>query len=169
MADRSVDDAASVFDGLNRQMKAIAEVAQQRAQLTATGYAENRRISVTVNADGAVIETKISPTVDDLTNAEIAKAVTSAAQNAAAEVGRKAQELMAPITEQRAKMPKIHELIEGLPDLGDTSPSLPKPSMAPPGSLERNEAVSDSPVFVDAEDHEQWNERRRTSVTDDSW
>ncbi|MGW5450592.1 YbaB/EbfC family nucleoid-associated protein [Nocardia sp. NPDC003979] len=167
--DNNEAETAALLDAFSRQISAIAEVAQKRALLTGTGLTSDKRVIVTVNADGAVIETKFSSDIDELTYDEIAKGVTTAAQRALEDVGRQSQELMQPVTDQRAAMPKLHELIDNLPDLDSQAPTLPAASLAPPNSPERTGTEDAAPTFDDAEDHARWTAERRTGVTDSGW
>lgn len=121
-----------MLSGLSHQMRGIAEVQKKRSLLTATVLAEDKRIEVTVNADGVLIDTKFADDVLDLTMDEIAAAVTKAVQDAAAQVQQKARELMDPLLTHRNSMPKLSEMIEGAPDLGGLIPQPPPtPTMSP--------------------------------------
>lgn len=127
----------SVLDEVQQQMRMIARVQRDRAQLTATATVR-KQVTVTVNADGVVIETKFGSAVEELTYPDIAKAVTEAAQQAAADVARRGQELMSTLRDRRARLPKLSDLIEGMPDLGADVPVPPVVSTAPPTAGERS-------------------------------
>lgn len=130
--ERLQEDMATMLGGLSHQMRGIAEVQKQRSLLTATVLAEEKRIEVTVNADGVLIDTKFADDVLDLTMDEIAAAITKAVQDAAAQVQQKARELMNPLLEHRNSMPKLSEMIEGAPDLGGLIPQPPPaPTVSP--------------------------------------
>lgn len=130
--ERLQEDMATMLAGLSHQMRGIAEVQKQRSLLTATVLAEEKRIEVTVNADGVLIDTKFADDVLDLTMDEIAAAITKAVQDAAAQVQQKARELMNPLLEHRNSMPKLSEMIEGAPDLGGLIPQPPPtPTVSP--------------------------------------
>lgn len=130
--DRLQEDMATMLSGLSHQMRSIAEVQKKRSLLTATVLAEEKRIEVTVNADGVLIDTKFADDVLDLTMEEIAAAITKAVQDAAAQVQQKARELMDPLLAHRNSMPKLSEMIEGAPDLGGLVPQPPRtPTVAP--------------------------------------
>ncbi|MFD4405713.1 YbaB/EbfC family nucleoid-associated protein [Nocardia sp. NPDC058499] len=130
--ERLQEDMATMLSGLSHQMRGIAEVQKKRSLLTATVLAEDKRIEVTVNADGVLIDTKFADDVLDLTMDEIAAAVTKAVQDAAAQVQHKARELMDPLLTHRNSMPKLSEMIEGAPDLGGLIPQPPPtPTMSP--------------------------------------
>ncbi|WP_336085372.1 YbaB/EbfC family nucleoid-associated protein [Nocardia sp. SSK8] len=125
---------ADILETVQEQMRAIAQVQQDRARIVASATVR-KRVTVTVNADYKVIETKFTPDIDDLTYTEIAKAVTEAAQQAATEVARRTQELMAPLQRERARLPKITELVDDMDEF-----AIPQPveaSLAPPNSPER--------------------------------
>ncbi|WP_405133501.1 YbaB/EbfC family nucleoid-associated protein [Nocardia sp. NBC_01388] len=155
--DRGEAESASILEGFSRQMRAIAEVSRQRVQLTGSASAAGGRVTVTVNADCVVIATRFASDADELSLEEIGKAVTSAAQNAAADVRRKTEELLRPINDQRAKMPRLSELFDGMPDLQAEAPTPPPVSLAPPNARERlAQRVEPAPEFSDAVDYEDW-------------
>ncbi|MFI5720791.1 YbaB/EbfC family nucleoid-associated protein [Nocardia sp. NPDC051750] len=132
MNERLQEDMATMLSGLTHQMRGIAEVQKKRSLLTATVLAEEKRIEVTVNADGVLIDTKFADDILDLTMDEIAAAITKAVQDAAAEVQQKARELMDPLLAHRNSMPKLSEMVEGAPDLGGLIPQPPPtPTMSP--------------------------------------
>ncbi|MEV6771279.1 YbaB/EbfC family nucleoid-associated protein [Nocardia sp. NPDC051030] len=143
-------ELASMIDEFQVQMAVLADIQQKRAQLTAAGTALQKRVTVTLNADGVVIETKFVDT-EDLTHEELAKAVTEAAQTAATELGRKSAELMNPIQERRGRMPKMSDLIEDLPDLNERIPEPIPASTAPPNAPERQRRDPEM-VFTDVEE-----------------
>ncbi|MFD4432650.1 YbaB/EbfC family nucleoid-associated protein [Nocardia sp. NPDC058497] len=130
---------ADILETVQKQMRVIAQVQQDRAKIIASATVR-KRVTVTVNADYKVIETKFAPDIDDLTYTEIAKAVTEAAQQAAAEVARRTQEMMAPIQSERARLPKITELVDDMD--GFAIPQPVEASLEPPNSPER-ERLSD--------------------------
>ncbi len=137
-----------MIEGAQDQLRAIARIQTERAQLIGTGTASRRRVTVSVNADGVVIETKFASDADDLDLPEIAKAVTEAAQNAARDLAEKNRALMAPLQGRRARMPRLADLLEGMPDLRGNMPTPPKPSLAPPNSPQRVPS-SDAPSPAD--------------------
>ncbi|MFI1465323.1 YbaB/EbfC family nucleoid-associated protein [Nocardia carnea] len=130
--DRLQEDMATMLSGLSHQMRSIAEVQKKRSLLTATVLAEEKRIEVTVNADGLLIDTKFADDILDLTMDEIAAALTRAVQEAAAEVQKKARALMDPLLEHRESLPKLSEMVDGAPDMSDVIPQPPAaPTMSP--------------------------------------
>ncbi|GAB4583208.1 YbaB/EbfC family nucleoid-associated protein [Nocardia sp. IFM 10818] len=166
--ERSRGEADSYVEGFTEQIRALAETTRKRAQLTGSGSAANGLITVTVNADNVVIATKVSADAEDLTLDEIAAAVTAAAQHAAADVARKTEEFFRPLNEKRAKMPKLSELFEDMPDLEQVP--LPKPSLAPPNSRERLEQEAEpGPEFTDAVDHDDWQSDQGSGIRAKDW
>lgn len=131
--ERLQEDAATLLDGLDQQLRGLAEFQRQRARLTASVTACDKRIRVTVNADGLLIHTEFADDVSDLTYDEIAAAMTSAVQAAAAQVQQRSQELMEPLRVRRARLPKLSEIIEGAPDPGAALPPAPPAPKSPPG------------------------------------
>jgi hypothetical protein len=165
-------EMAAVLDGVQKQLRSIARLQQERTLLTASATVR-RRVTVTVNANGTVIETKFGAGIEDLSYSEIARAVTEASQQAAAEVARKTEEMMSPLQEQRARLPKLSDLIEGMPDFGAEIPEPPPVSTAAPGSAERQQLPtaddSSAPmIFSNVETLSQDRADGR-GVTDSSW
>ncbi|MCU1643451.1 MAG: hypothetical protein JWN03_3726 [Nocardia sp.] len=139
-------DLNSILEGFADQMRTITRLQQERAALTASATVRGKRVTVTVNADGTVIETRFRSGIEDLDYPEIAKAVTEAAQQASAEVARLSAELMAPVSQNRKRLPKLTDLIPGMPDLSKelVVPPPPVVSTAPPGAAERGAAQQNS-------------------------
>jgi len=154
---------AELKSDFNDQVALIADLQRRRTQLTATGTARGKRVTVTVNADGTVIETKFTANVADLSYSELARAMTEAAQQAAAEVARKRTELMQPLTEARARLPKWSDIVESMPDVTSRMPKAPEVSLAPPDSPERR-AADDNPANT-----ESGPQRNGTGVTENGW
>ena len=163
----SMGRLTDLFDSVQAGMKSIETMQQKWALLTATGSAAHKRVTVSINAESTVIETRFADDIDELSYAEIAKAVTEAAQDAVAEMRRKTTELMASLHEQDARIPKLSELAPGAPDVIDLIPAPPQVSTAPPGSPERLDAESEAMVFPDTEQLD--GDVSRSGVTDPSW
>ncbi|MFE3057744.1 YbaB/EbfC family nucleoid-associated protein [Nocardia sp. NPDC059239] len=162
---------AGIVEELTTQLRAIAEASRQRTQLTATGTAAGGRVRVTVNADGVVIATRFSSDIGELTYDEIAKATTTAAQSAALDVARQGRELLQPLRDERARMPKLSDLIEGMPDLESRAPTIEPASLAPPQSRERLSQLREAaPDFGNAVGYEAWAEgQENRGATDSGW
>ncbi|WP_330183407.1 YbaB/EbfC family nucleoid-associated protein [Nocardia sp. NBC_01503] len=140
--ERARNDLSDILEGFADQMRTITQLQRERAALTATATVRQKRVTVTVNAEGTVIETKFSADIEDLDYPEIAKAVTEAAQQAAAEVARRGREVLAPVSQNRNRLPKLADLVPGMPDLSRELrvPEPPVVSTAPPKSPERTAA-----------------------------
>ncbi|WP_280231533.1 YbaB/EbfC family nucleoid-associated protein [Nocardia cyriacigeorgica] len=151
--ERAKAELAGLIEEVGQQFREIARIQEERAQLTASATVRRKRVTVTVNADGVVIETKFGPNIEDLSYSEIAAAVTEAAQKANAEVLRKGRQLMNPLDDRRARLPKLSDLIEGMPDLTGNLPTPRRASTAAPAARSRDsvEDGSAAPEFVDAE------------------
>ncbi|MFI6044588.1 YbaB/EbfC family nucleoid-associated protein [Nocardia sp. NPDC051321] len=139
--ERAKGDVADLLDTVSQHIRSIAEVQQKRVALTATATAAKGRVRITVNADGVVIDTEFSDDIDELSYDEIADAVTEATQDAAAEVARKAEELIEPIRQSRSRLPSLSSMVEGLPDLRTKTPELQRASFDSPA--ERKQFESD--------------------------
>ncbi|WP_067819135.1 YbaB/EbfC family nucleoid-associated protein [Nocardia inohanensis] len=160
--ERAKADLSAILDDFRDQMSTITKLQRERAALTASATVRGKRVTVTVNADGTVIETRFGSGIEDLDYHEIAKAVTEAAQQASAEVARRSQELMEPVSRNRNRLPKLTDLVPGMPDLSRelVAPELPVVSTAPPNSPERAAA------------HPKPDEQTpggRTTATDSGW
>ncbi|MEV6095115.1 YbaB/EbfC family nucleoid-associated protein [Nocardia sp. NPDC051981] len=161
--EQAKDDLATILDGFAEQMRTITRLQRERAALTASATARGKRVTVTVNADGTVIETRFGSGIEDLDYSEIAKAVTEAAQQAAAEVARMGRDLMAPVSQNRNRLPKLADLVPGMPDLSKelAIPEPPVVSTAPPKSPERLGGYRESTTDTE--------QPRRGGATDSGW
>ncbi|WP_019929691.1 YbaB/EbfC family nucleoid-associated protein [Nocardia sp. BMG111209] len=159
-------ELAGLLDEFRVQMHAIADIHRKRAELLADGTGGGRRVTVTVNADGVVVETKFSADILELEPSDIARAVTEAAQAAAAEMARKNSEIMAPLHDSRARVPKLSDLIVGLPDVEDMVPAPQPISTAPPAARERLRHNVEEQPFSDVE---YLDPRPRGTVDDTNW
>ncbi|MCX4093069.1 YbaB/EbfC family nucleoid-associated protein [Nocardia sp. alder85J] len=145
--ERLVSDFAQFLDSFHDVMAQLIDARQQRDALTASASVERGRITVEVNASGSVVRTIFTEDVDDLSYGQIARATVQAAQQAAAEVRRKAEELLAPLHAARARLPKIGDFIEGVPTLEDRIAAPPPAPLTPPSEREQDTA---RPEFEDA-------------------
>lgn len=150
-------DLAAIMDGVQEQMRAIARIQQQRAELTASATARGKKVTVTVNADNAVIDVKFSADIDELSYSEIAKAVVEATRRACEQVAEKTTDLMSPLDIQRSRMPRLSDLVEGLADI-EIPGTVPAPM-----ARQVSDGSSRPPH---AEDN---HAGRGGSVTDSSW
>lgn len=152
------NDVADLVRGLQADMAKIGRAHRERGQLTGTATSRDKRVTVTVNVSGALVDITFAESVGDLTYGKLAKLITSTAQEAAAEVARKSEELLAPLRAERARRPKLHELIDGLPDFTSGIPEPPPVPTTPPLSQERQD-----------DDDEPRPRNRHGRVTDTSW
>lgn len=158
-------ELAAIMDGVQEQMRTIARIQQQRAELTASATTRGKKVTVTVNADNTLIDVKFSADIDELSYSEIAKAVVEAAQRAVREISQQTTDLMSPLEIQRSRMPKLSDLVEGLAGI-----EIPDPVAA---STERPAAAARRKVFDGSGPPPGGDEpddtRRGKSVTDSSW
>ncbi|WP_227998538.1 YbaB/EbfC family nucleoid-associated protein [Nocardia australiensis] len=127
---------ADLMEDLKASVEAVARAQREHAQLTATATAAGKRVTVVVNANGDVIQTRFSSDIEELTYPEIAAAMTKAAQDAAAQMRRRTREMIAGLKKDQARLPKLSEFLPGIPDLADLVPAAPEVSLAPPGARE---------------------------------
>ncbi|WP_232236408.1 YbaB/EbfC family nucleoid-associated protein [Nocardia sp. BMG51109] len=102
----------------------MAALEQRRKLLTASAAACDNRITVTVNADGVLIETKFSGDVVDLSYAEVAEALPLAVRAAAREVTRKSRAMMWPLLDRDTETP-VTAGDAGAPGAGSSVPLTP--------------------------------------------
>jgi DNA-binding protein YbaB len=150
--ERTKADLADLLDTVNTHIRSIADAQTQRAALVATASARQGRVQVTVNADGVPIETVFGDDIEDLDYDDIAMAVTEAAQDAAAEVARKAEELIAPIRRTRSRLPNLSEIVADLPDLHSRMPEPQRASFDPPAARGQDQDSSGSQRWTVADD-----------------
>ncbi|WP_328396370.1 YbaB/EbfC family nucleoid-associated protein [Nocardia sp. NBC_00416] len=124
--ERTKSEFAELLESAQEQVRVISRIQQQRAELTASAQARGKKVTVTVNADNTVIDVEFTDSIAELSYAEIARAVIEAAQKASAEITRKTSELMTPIETQRARMPKLTDLLEQL-SIDATGLHIPQP------------------------------------------
>jgi DNA-binding protein YbaB len=120
------------------QLANIAAIQRQQAALTATASVADGMVQVSVNARGAVIETRIDHDyLDECAVEDLGHDITDAAQQAALTVRRRASALMEPLMEPRAALRSLSEIISGARDLRDFESQVPTVSTVPPSSPER--------------------------------
>ncbi|MEU7764908.1 YbaB/EbfC family nucleoid-associated protein [Nocardia sp. NPDC049190] len=164
-------DMASILEAFQEQMRTIAEAQRKRTKLTGTATSRDKTVTVTVNANGVVIKTKFHPNIKYLSIEQLASTVTKVAQDAAAVVARKNEELAAPITDRRARLPKLSELVDGMPDFAGEIPIEPPVPLAPPTSPESAQTSDEAAAqFTDVEayDHHR-QETQSHRATDFTW
>ncbi|MFI5780706.1 YbaB/EbfC family nucleoid-associated protein [Nocardia sp. NPDC051570] len=132
------NDMATVLEGLRAQLGDITEAHRKRAELTATAELHDGRVVVTVDADGILTDVEFSDEIDDLSDDEIAAAVTMATQQAAQEAARRMREMMQPMVDRRARWPKLSDLLAGAVDFQDHIPGDSRAPSSPPDSPDRD-------------------------------
>ncbi|MFG1794953.1 YbaB/EbfC family nucleoid-associated protein [Nocardia sp. NPDC049149] len=162
--ERRKDDLAEALEGLQRHVQLVTELQERRAQLVGIGTVRDEYVTVTVNADNAVIQTKFSDDIGELSFDEIAEAVTEAAQAAIADVTRKVQRLVEPVTANQRTMPSLEEMVESLTGVHTEIPDPPPAIMVPPKS---GAAESDSVATISGGGYEEQPRPRR--VTGTTW
>ncbi|MBF6327547.1 YbaB/EbfC family DNA-binding protein [Nocardia transvalensis] len=118
-------DMAEIMDELRWHLREMARIRVERDGIVGRASVRRNRVTVLANAEGRVLETKFGPDVWELSPQEVARAFTEAAQLAAADALRQVRELLAPIEARRASRPKLSDLIEGMPELGEMPPIAP--------------------------------------------
>ncbi|QXN95331.1 YbaB/EbfC family nucleoid-associated protein [Nocardia iowensis] len=151
---------ATVLAEFEQQMDTISRIRQQRSRISGRATVRGKRVTVLVDVEGVVLETKFGANVADLDYRELAKAVTEAARLAAADAARQARVLMAPLLAQRARMPRLHEFVDGMPDLTDQLPEHPLWSA---GIAEEGVFDCGAAAFAEVDD------QARSGVTDTGW
>ncbi|WP_024800379.1 YbaB/EbfC family nucleoid-associated protein [Nocardia sp. BMG51109] len=158
-------EMAEVARQARAQIGRYAEVQRQRTYLTGTGSARRGKVTVTVNADGALTDVKFGRNVEELEYPELSKALLEAADAAVADVRRKNEELLAPVQEEQARLPRMSDLVPGMPDFGSIMPSS---EPAPLRNDSTDPESEESPmVFRNTETVEERSKDR--GVTDSGW
>jgi len=166
MTEHSMADLSAIRDGFADQMRLIAKAQQERANVTASASVERGRVTITVNANGLVIDAKFANDIDDLSYDQIAAAVVAATQQAAADAAKQSKELMDPLIEQRRKLPNVEDLVGSLGSLRTMIPVKPEVSTASPA--ERAQVTSEPMTFADAVEHDGSTDRG-SGITESSW
>lgn len=123
--DAARHELAEVLALAQEQMADLAAVQKKRAALTASATVADGTVEVTVNAQGIVTRTVIDETyLDEFEFADLGDYITTAAQTAARDVGKRSAELLVPMTERRKKFPALSDIVEGAPDFREWMPDL---------------------------------------------
>ncbi|MEU0503975.1 YbaB/EbfC family nucleoid-associated protein [Nocardia sp. NPDC005998] len=170
--DISIGQFTDLMEMMRMGVESIARAQEKQALLTATGYAAGKRVAVVVNANNVVIQTRFTDDVSDLSYAELAAAITTAGQDAAAQIQRRTSEMVDEMRAQTARLPKLSEFVPGLPDLREMLPARPEVSSAPPSARRSAEATDADPpmVFTDVTpwDHAR-SPQRQSGVSESGW
>lgn len=131
MANETVrEQLAALVDSFRSDLQSLQQMQQQRARLSASASAAQGRVTVTVDADGIPIDVEFSSGISALSYSEIAKAVLSAARDAAVEVRQQSAELVKSRQDPR-NLPKLSDFLPGAPDLTALIPDLPTALLTP--------------------------------------
>lgn len=135
-------DFRDIVASAEEHLTALKDVQRRRAELVGEATVADKMVTVHVNAQGVVIKTEIDEDfLDDYDLEDLAGFITEAAQRAAADVGRRGEELLAPLQEARMAMPSLGDIIDGAPDLRDFAITPEDVSTAPPESRDRATAT----------------------------
>ncbi|QIS10169.1 YbaB/EbfC family DNA-binding protein [Nocardia arthritidis] len=135
---------------------------RRRSLLTATASVCDKRVTVTVNAEGVLIETRFGDDIGDLTYDEIAVAVPDAVRTAAREVTRKSRELMWGLLERDTETPVEFEMVDAGGER--TTVALTPTSRDLPASLREPESDTDG-----EESAGPWGGAGYSVVREDDW
>jgi DNA-binding protein YbaB len=115
--DHARERLSTAIDGFAEHLERVTQAQQQRAQIVVGAHAAGNRVTVQVNADGALVGLRFSDDISDLDYDEIATAVLTAAREAAATAAERVRKLIAPVQQRPAAIPTIAELIDDIPGL----------------------------------------------------
>lgn len=115
--DHSRERLSTMIDGFAEHLERVKQAQEQRSQIVVEAHSADDRVTVTVNADGALVDLRFSDDINDLDYDEIAAAVLTAAREAAATATGRVQTLIATLQERPAAIPTTVELIEDIPEL----------------------------------------------------
>lgn len=162
----------SLMDDVQATLENLGRMQQERLNLVGRATVRRGRVAATVNADGVLVDLKFGRDASDLDYPELARAVIEAVQQATEDVGRKTKELMAPVMEQKARLPKLSDLIPGMPDLSDRKPTRERAPLAKPVPAHREADAPEeesAPMAFDNVEVVKQGESRQPGVTDSSW
>ena len=115
--DHTSERLSTMIDGFAEHLERVKQAQEQRTQIAVEAHAAYNRVTVKVNADGALVDLRFSDDINDLDYDEIAAAVLTAARQAAAMAADRVRKLIAPVQQRPAAIPTIAELIEDIPQL----------------------------------------------------
>ncbi|MCM6776084.1 YbaB/EbfC family nucleoid-associated protein [Nocardia sp. CDC159] len=166
------DKYPDLMEDIQSTLETIARLQRERTTLHGRASVRRGRVTAVVNADSVLVDLKFGRGVEDLEYPELARAVIEAVQQACADVAQKSKQLMAPLDEQRSRLPKLSDLVPGMPDVRDR---LPQPEPAPvtkPATQEIYGEEGDQPDREMTFDNVEMVDKRKTrepGVTDSGW
>lgn len=125
--DRLRAEAAQFVDDVHQLITGFVEAKRRHQAVTAAASAERGRILVTVDVSGAVTEVDFGAGIEQIGYQQIARGVRYAAQQAAAAVKDKADEVLSAQRAALLRLPKLSDLVDWLPEeqqLADPPPAL---------------------------------------------
>lgn len=162
------EDYPDLMEDIQSTLQTVARLQRERIALVGRASTRRGRITAVVNADNVLVDLKFNQNVDDLSHAELSRAIVEATQAAAADLARKSKELMQPLQEQRARLPKISDLVPGMPDLREGMP-VPQPPPLTKPATDRDAAGEDSALTYDNVEVVDERNSHEPGVTDSSW
>lgn len=115
--DHAGERLATMIDGFAEHLDRVKQALEVRGRMVVEGHAACGRVTVKVNADGALVDLGFSDDINELDYDEIATAVLTAAREAGATAAEQAGKLIAAVQERPATIPAIAELIDDIPEL----------------------------------------------------
>jgi DNA-binding protein YbaB len=115
--DHATEHLSTIVDGFAEHLERVKQAQEQRARIVVETHAASDRVTVKVNADGALVDVRFSDDINELDYDEIAAAVLTAGREAAATAAERVRKLIAPLQQRPASIPTIAELIEDIPEL----------------------------------------------------
>ncbi|MCU1642228.1 MAG: hypothetical protein JWN03_2503 [Nocardia sp.] len=138
-------EVAQVLDDVHRLITGFTDARRRYQALTASASAERGLITVVADASGAVTEVVYAEDIDELGYGRIARGTVQAAQQAALEVKRQADEMLAPLRAMQARLPKLADLVGDLPRQDE--PVAPPPALLTPPGERTDDELAAAPVF----------------------
>ncbi|MGE2818282.1 YbaB/EbfC family nucleoid-associated protein [Mycobacterium heidelbergense] len=108
---------STMIDGFAEHLERVKQAQEQRAQVVVEAHAADDRVTVHVNADGALVDLRFADDIVQLDYDEIAAAVLTAAREAAVTAADRVRKLIAPVQQRPSAIPTIAELTADIPEL----------------------------------------------------
>lgn len=162
-----------LVESVQAGMQAIARMQREQVTMTESATDTRRRVTVVVNANGVVVETRLSADVEDLTPEELARAFTEAAQAAALGMARRTREMVASLNKHHQRIPRLSEFIPGIPDVQDLLPTPPEASLEAPAARKLRPYADDTAKPMQYADVEEWEHdspgAKKSDVAESGW
>jgi DNA-binding protein YbaB len=123
--DTARHDFAEVLALVQDQMRDLAQLQEKRRLLTATAYAADNTVEVTVDAQRTVTKVVIDESyLEDFEFADLGELIAGAAREAAEDVERQGAALLAPMTERRGEISALSGAILDVPEFPEALANL---------------------------------------------